>query len=239
LAYPDLQSLNADQRRVLAEERFDQLQGAIVPDNAGGWRYQLEGAVYHDGGASGDAQSVLAGLSDDRGAAVISDLGYLEDANAFARLESLLRSNGQWSNPHPWWLTFLRGTNAEQLAAACLQELTHDDVGPFGRITYYPIRTEALQTPLVRKPDEGHAFPFNIIRIPASNDRAKAEQMIANNRSLYDRVRSGGGVLYPVSAFPMHGADWKDHFGSTWPLLNAAKERYDPGHVLTPGYELF
>lgn len=239
LLYPDLHSLTADQRLVLTEERFDQLQGAIVPGNAGGWRYQLEGAVSYDGGASPDAQSVLAGLSDDRGAAVISDLGYLEDCNAFARLENLLRSNGQWSYPHPWWLTFLRGANAEQLAAELQQGLTHDDVGPFGRITYYPMRTDALRTPLVRKPDEGVAFPFNIIRIPASNDRAKVGQMIANNRALYDRVRNGGGVLYPVSAFPMHGADWKDHFGSTWPLLQAAKERYDPRHTLTPGYEVF
>jgi cytokinin dehydrogenase len=239
LLYPDLHSLTADQRRVLAEQRFDQLQGAIVPDNAGGWRYQLEGAVYHDGSASPNAQSVLAGLSDDRRVAVISDLGYLEDANTFARLENLLRSNGQWANPHPWWLTFVRGANAEQFAAELLQGLTHDDVGPFGRVTYYPMRTDALRTPLVRKPDEGVAFPVNIIRIPASNDRRKAEQMIANNRALYDRVRNAGGVLYPVSAFPMRGADWRDHFASTWPLLQEAKERYDPRHVLTPGYELF
>src|SRR5215475_5638330 len=36
-----------------------------------------------------------------------------------------------------------------------------------------------------------------------TNDAAKAEDMVAKNRVLYDRIRSAGGLLYPVSAFPM------------------------------------
>lgn len=239
LFYRDPHSLTAEQRLVLADGRFDQMQGAILPDGAGGWRYQLEGAVYHDGKAAPDQRAVLAGLSDDRSAAVMSDLTYLEDASAFARLEDALRSNGQWSNPHPWLLTFLRGSNAERVAADILQGLTNEDVGPFGRVTLYPMLTDALRTPLVRVPDENIVFPFNIIRIPASNDKAKAAQMVANNRALYDRVRGAGGLLYPVSAFPMRGTDWKDHFGPTWRALREAKERYDPNNALTPGYELF
>jgi cytokinin dehydrogenase len=118
-------------------------------------------------------------------------------------------------------------------------ELTQEDVGPFGRITFYPIRTSALRTPLVRLPEEDIAFPFNIIRIPATNDAAATGRMVAKNRTLYERVRRGGGVLYPVSAFPMSGQDWKDHFGPGWALLDAAKQRFDPNHTLTPGYEMF
>ncbi len=55
LFYPDLASLTADQRLVLEEGRFDQLQGAVLPDK-GGWRYQLEGAVNYDGDAAPDSQ---------------------------------------------------------------------------------------------------------------------------------------------------------------------------------------
>lgn len=239
LNYPDLASLTADQRLVLAEARFDQMQGAILPDGMGGWRYQLDAAVAYDGSAIPDERAVLGGLSDERGAAVISDLTYLDDAKAFARLESLLRSNGQWSHPHPWWLTFLRGSNAERLAMEVLEGVSNDDVGPFGRVTFYPMLTRALQSPLVRMPSEEIAFPFNIISIPPSNDAAETERMIARNRTLYQRVRRQGGVLYPVSAFPMTGADWEDHFGPAWPQLRQAKERYDPRRTLTPGYELF
>ncbi|CAN7152859.1 FAD-binding protein [Rhizobium leguminosarum] len=239
LFHADLRSLTADQRTVLTDGRFDQLQGAILPDGAGAWRYQLEGAVHYDGQAAPDNDAVLAGLSDQRSAAVISDLTYSEDLSAFARLESLLRSNGQWFHPHPWLLTFLRGSNAEQLAGDILAELNNSDVGPFGRITYYPMFTKALHTPLVRMPDESVAFPFNLIRIPASKDAAKADQMVAGNRVVYKRLRDAGGILYPVSAFPMSQNDWKDHFGPRWSLLHDAKQRYDPLATLTPGYTMF
>ena len=239
LFYRDLASLTADQRRALADGRFDQLQGAVLPDGAGGWRYQLEGAVFYDSGSAPDDNSILAALSDDRSKAVVGDLTYREDINAFAKFESLLRSNGQWFNPQPWLLTFLRGTNAERVARDILDGLTNADIGPFGRVTYYPMRTGAFRTPLVRLPDEDIAFPLNLIRIPASNDAATAEQMVAQNRALHDRIRGAGGVQYPVGAVPLSPADWKDHFGPMWSALRAAKRRYDPGNVLTPGYDVF
>lgn len=239
LFYPDLAALTKDQRLVLAEERFDQLQGAIVPAGAGGWRYQLEGAAYYDGGTPPDDKALLDGLSDVRAAIVVSDLTYREDARVFARLENMLRSNGQWFNPHPWLLTFLRGPNAEAVAREIMEGLTSTDVGPLGRIIFYPMRTDALRTPLVRMPDEDIVFPFNIIRIPEVGDMTAAQEMVARNRPLYDAVRKLGGVLYPVSAFSMTSEDWKKHFASSWPQFHAAKERYDPRRTLTPGYEIF
>jgi hypothetical protein len=33
--------------------------------------------------------------------------------------------------------------------------------------------------------------------------------------------------------------DWRGHFGSAFRLLSEAKEKFDPEHVLTPGYEVF
>jgi len=238
LFYPDLHTLTADQRLVLGERRFDQLQGAILPDH-GGWRYQLEGAVYYGGEAAPELEARLAGLSDRRSEAVISDLGYLDDAGAFARLEALLRANGQWFTPHPWWLSFLRGSNAERVATEVLQELTNEEIGLLGRVALYPLATPALGTPLVRMPAEDVAFVFNLIRIPSSDDPATIEAMVARNRALYERVRGKGGVLYPVSALPMTGGDWQAHFGPAWPHLCEAKARYDPHNTLTPGYELF
>ena len=239
LFYSDLHALTADQRLVLMEGRFDHLQGAVLPDGAGGWKYQLEGVVFSGGAKAPADEVVLAGLSDNRAAAEIRDLTYFEHMNAFARPESLLRANGQWLHPHPWLLTFLRETNAEQVAIEILSGLTQDDVGLFGRIIYYPIFTDAVRTPLVRLPGERIVFPFNLVRMPTWSDAATAEQMVAKNRLIYDRIRSAGGVLYPVSAFPMSRSDWTQHFGPTWQLLSDAKHAYDPNGILTPGYELF
>jgi cytokinin dehydrogenase len=239
LFYPSLSALTADQRRALTEQRFDQLQGAILPDPSGGWRYQLEGAVFYNQDRIPENEALLTGLSDIRNAAVISDLTYRDDALAFAKFENLLRSSGQWSTPKPWLLTFLRGNNAEQTAAEILAGLTNADVGPFGRITYYPMLTNACRTPLLRLPDEEVVFPFNVIRIPTSNDAPAMQGMVEQNRALYHRIRSAGGIQYPVGAFPMSRSDWKDHFGSSWTRLADAKRRHDPGNLLTPGYGIF
>ena len=239
LFYPGLSELIADQRRALAEERFDQLQGAILPDGAGGWRYQLEGAVFYNSNQPPDDKTLLKALSDTRSAAVTSDLTYGEDAAAFAKFEALLRSKGQWATPKPWLLTFLPGSNAEKLARDVLAELSPADIGPFGRITCYPMRTKACRTPLLRLPEEDVVFPFNIIRIPPSDDRAATERMVAQNRALYDRLRSAGAMQYPVSAFPMSQDDWKDHFGPDWARFAEIKRQLDPASLLTPGYEIF
>jgi FAD/FMN-containing dehydrogenase len=239
LFYRDLPSLAADQRRVLGEGRFDQLQGAVLPDGSGGWRYQLDGAVFHGSGSAPDDKAVLSGLSDERGAAIIVDLTYREDALAFAKFEDLLRSKGQWSSPQPWLLTFLRGSNAERIAADILAGLKGDAVGPFGRITLYPLLTKAFQTPMVRLLAEDIVFVFNLIRIPPSNDAAAAARMVAENRTLYDRIREAGGVQYPVGALAMSPSDWEVHFASRWPQLREAGRRYDPGHLLAPGYNVF
>lgn len=239
LFYPDLSSLTADQRRVLTEGRFDQLQGAMLPDGRGGWRYQLEAALFYDREAAPDDHAALAELSDNRSSAVTADLTYREDALAFAKFEEVLRSNGQWFNPKPWLLTFLRGSNAEQVAREILAGLTAGEIGPFGRITYYPLLTGAFRTPLVRLPEEGVVFPFNVIRIPTSNDPVAMERMVAQNRALYDRIRKAGGVQYPVGAFAMSRDDWVDHFGSSWRRFREAKRRYDSGNLLAPGYNVF
>ena len=103
----------------------------------------------------------------------------------------------------------------------------------------YPLLTREFHTPLVRLPAEDTVFVFNLIRIPASNDTAMPERMVAENRTLYDRIREAGGVQYPVGAFAMSSEDWTAHFGSGWPQLREAKRRHDPGHLLAPGYNVF
>lgn len=239
LFYRDLASLTADQLSMLSEKRFDHLQGAVLADGNGGWRYQLEGVVFYNGtGVPLDAV-VLAGLSDRRNEAEIIDLTYWEDVSAFDRLEAKMRAQGQWDDPHPWLLSFLPGSDACDIAGEIIGALTADDIGLLGRVTYYPVAADAFRTPLVRLPPQSIAFPFNLVRMPAASDAAGVERMVTVNRAIYERIRRVGGFIYPVSACPMSPADWRNHFGPAWRPLSQARLRYDPGDRLTPGYELF
>jgi cytokinin dehydrogenase len=76
-------------------------------------------------------------------------------------------------------------------------------------------------------------------RVPSTRDEAELRRLVSANRSAYDRIRSGGGTLYPVSAFPMSRADWRRHFGDAFDQLRDAKDEFDPARMLTPGYEVF
>jgi len=239
LTYPDLGPLTADQFRLLDEDRFDQLQGAALPDGAGGWRYQLDAAVFHDSDADFNDAALLESLSDERENLIVTDLTFRDDAQAFAKLEKMLRLNGQWANPKPWFLSFLPGSVAQQVAREVLGVLDSEEIGPFGRITYYPMHTDAGRTPLVQIPAEKIVFPFNVIRFPLSGDTSLAMRTLERNRALYERIRGIGGTQYPVGAFPMSHDDWRDHFGAMWPRLRDAKCRYDPANLLSSGYDLF
>ena len=105
MRYPDLRTLLNDQRVLIADDRFDALQGAVLPTPAG-WQFQLD-AVAHAPGDGPDDAALLSGLSDDRSAAAITNVPYLDYLDRLAPLEQTLRANGQWFHPHPWLTMFV------------------------------------------------------------------------------------------------------------------------------------
>ena len=86
-------------------------------------------------------------------------------------------------------------------------------------------------------PDEEIIFRFQLSRIlPAGTDIGP---MLSLNRMLYERAREMGGYRMTSSAVAMSQDDWKQHYGSVWPTLEAAKVKFDPKNVLTPGHGMF
>ena len=236
LSYPDLRTLLDDQRLLIRAERFEAFQGAVLP-TPDGWGFQLD-AVAHLSEAGPD-DDALTGLSDDRSAAVITDLSYLEYLDRLAPLEHKLRANGQWFHPHPWLTTFLGDSNVEAVVTDELARLTPADLGTFGQVVLSAFRRGAVGSPLLRLPPDELVYAFNLIRFPTTDDRTEAHRLVEANRAIYERLRMAGGTLYPVSVFPMSPDDWREHFGSEWTRLRDAKARFDPRNVLTPGYEVF
>jgi FAD/FMN-containing dehydrogenase len=166
-------------------------------------------------------------------------LSYAAYLERLAALEQALRANGQWFFPHPWLTTFVGDSAVQSLVARELSLMTPADLGPFGQILLSPFRRSAVRSPLLQLPADGLVYAFNLVRIPATDDRAEAARLVAANRAIYERLRAEGGTLYPVSAFPMSRADWRRHFGPAFRQLREAKRKFDPANVLTPGYEVF
>jgi cytokinin dehydrogenase len=154
-------------------------------------------------------------------------------------LERLLRSNGQWWFPHPWLTTFVGDASVESVVDSELADLPPADLGPLGQVVLSPILRESVRSPLLRLPPDPVCYTFNLFRLPATDEAGEARRLVMANRAVYERVRDVAGTLYPVSAFPMSRDDWRRHFGAAFDQLSEAKHDHDPGHVLTPGYEVF
>jgi FAD/FMN-containing dehydrogenase len=238
LSYPDLETMLQDARLLASDDRFDAVQGAILAAPTGGWTFRLD-AVKTFAGPPPDDDALLAGLSDDPARRQPGTLAYFDYLNRLAALEAALRANGQWSFPHPWLTTFIGDSTVESVVGGELARLTPADLGPFGQVVLSPIRRQAVTSPLLRLPSDGLSHAFNLVRIPATDSAAEATRLVEANRATYVRVRDAGGTLYPVSAFPMSRDDWRRHFGPAFARLSDAKRRFDPDHVLTPGYEVF
>ena len=239
LFYSSLGGMLRDARLLADDDRFDAVQGAILGAPTGGLAFRLDVAKFFTGTAPDDATR-LAGLTDDPARRQPTTLAYADYVNRLAMLESTLRANGQWFFPHPWLTTFVGDSRVEAVVDDELRRLQPStDLGRFGQIVVSPIRRSAISSPLLQLPSDDLCFAFNLMRVPATADIDNARRLVDANRATYERVRSAGGTLYPVSAFAMSRHDWRRHFGSKFNRLEHAKRRYDPGDVLTPGYEVF
>lgn len=238
LFYPDLRAMLHDQRLLARDGRFDAVRGAILPTPTSGWTYRLEAAKYLEGTPPAD-HTLLAGLSDDRARRQPGTLDYFDHLDRLSALEAALRANGQWFLPHPWLTTFVGDGAVEAVVGRELAGLGPADLGAFGQVVLSAFRRHAVTAPLLRLPADGLCHAFNLVRIPTTGSIAEVGRLVAANRATYARVRDAGGTLYPVSAFPMSRDEWRRHFGPAFARLAAAKQEFDPGRVLTPGYAIF
>lgn len=212
------------------------MQGAILPGE-GGWHYQLEAGALFSTEHPDDA-SILSGLSDLASAREIEDLTYPDFLARQSPLEAHLRSTGEWSDPHPWLTSLITASSVSELVGSILDDLPPADLGRYGRVVLYPIRTDRVTSPMLRVPDGEIAYLFNVLRFPTA-DLEVVDRLVASNRVLYERICRSGGKGYPVAAVELGHADWRTHFGPMWPTLADAKARFDPGNLLAPGHGIF
>ncbi|MBW4489564.1 MAG: FAD-binding protein [Trichocoleus desertorum ATA4-8-CV12] len=237
LFYDDLATFTQDQRLLISEERFDYVEGQVVPSPNGGWRYMIEAVSFYTPPNEPNHVALLAGLSYQAGSEQITDPTYFDFANRLAPVVATLKSIGVWSFPHPWLNLFVPSSQVDRFIGEVVSTLTLADTGQ-GPILLYPVKTWRFNRPLFRVPRENIAFLFAILRT-APPDPAVINQMVAANRNLFERDRALGGYRYPVGTVPMTPADWKQHFQPRWGKLISSKQSYDPDNILAPGQGIF
>ncbi|MEM8534586.1 MAG: FAD-binding protein [Chloroflexota bacterium] len=236
LFYDDISTFTADQRRVVADGRFNYVEGQLVPDGQGGWRYFLEAASFYTPPNEPDNASLLEDLSYVVGDEAIDDRTYFDFLNRLAPTVEFLISIGAWFLPHPWFDVFIPSSQVDQYVGDIATNLTLEDTGQ-GPVLLYPVETKRFTVPFFRVPDEPVVFLFDILRTAPSLE--VAEQMVVDNRTLFERNRDLGGFRYAIGAIPFSRRDWRQHFGRVWRAFRGNKRKFDPDNVLTPGQGIF
>ena len=237
--YSDLETFTGDQMRVVADERFDYVEGQAIAKPAGGWMYMLEASAYYTPPAVPDDTALLAGLSYDLGPASHADHSYRDFAHRLDPLVSSLKAAGAWSVPHPWFDVFVPGNAVVDYLSSVMADLTVAGTGN-GPVVFYPMPRARFTRPLLRLPNDPVVFLFDILRFAVPPTAEVVTAMLAANRSLYDRVVALGGKRYPIGAIPdFTRTDWKRHYHGEWGRVVRDKHRFDPRDVLTPGQGIF
>ena len=236
--YSSLPAFLSDLEKLIDDERFDTVQGFAVPDGAGGWLYQLETTKYFSPGHEPDDASLLSGLAFNPGTQSAQDMTYFDYLNRLAPLIAFLRQIGVWELPHPWVNLFVPAANAETLIGETLATLTVDDVGQ-GPILIYPFNRELFRAPFFRVPDSDHFFVFALLRNAVPPTPERVAQLLAANRTLFERAVALGGKRYPFDSVPMTRHDWQKHYQPLWGAFVSAKRHFDPAEILTPGPNIF
>lgn len=238
LFYDDIDVYVADQLRLLAEHRFDHLQGQVVANATGtGWRFMIEAGIFFSGPEPASAP-LLAGLHDVRADAQTVTQSYLDYAFRLDPVIDFLISIGVWGFPHPWMDLFVPASVASSFVGGVVSALTTADTGG-GPVLFYPVNARRIRRPFFRLPDERRCFLFSLLRTADPSVPSSVSEMLADNRDIYDRLVQVGGTRYANGALAFSPRDWRRHFGEQWRALGAAKRRYDPDRVLTPGQGIF
>lgn len=231
LTYPQVTDLTAAQRTVVADGRFDYLEGQLVPTDDDGFAFALEAGAWFTTEPPDD-DTLLAGLGFS-GIDVV-DISYFEWLN---RLEETVQQIEALRLPGPWINLFLPDAATDEIVTELLTTLTPADAG--GVALLYPTTRSRITRPQVMVPEGPVFFVLALLRAVSPPDDAATERLVAENGALYSRVRAAGGTQYPVNALQLSPADWRAHYGARWPEVLSAKVRYDPHRVLTPGHGIF
>lgn len=244
LYYDSPDTYVTDQRRLARDARFSHVTGQARPALGGGWQYMIEAVAPHaappcPGRPPADDELLVGDLDHDRDTEEIADLSYTEYLHRLDRDERLLRATGEWHRPHPWLTLLLPEHAVTSFVPALLAEDAQRGLRTCGTVQLRPLTGRALHAPLMPRPAGELLCLLSLMRTAPPDRPGVVRRLVAANRALYERARTVGGVLHPVSALPMTPDDWRSHFGPLWPELVRAKDRYDPQHILTRGYGLW
>jgi len=232
--YSDLERYLADQSQAAADGRFDSQRGVLSKGKDGKWIFTMEVGKVYSSSAEPNLASLQSGLRFDSAAAPVrmtyKDFLFRFEVENAANLATLLPQ--QERQYLTMWMP--ASTTRDYLS------YLFSKVVSFNRLSAYPMNTNRFTRPLFRVPEEKQAFAVWLFHASPRGNLEARSTVMASNRDLLAKMTALGGKRYAPYTGVMSPADWQEHFGpEVWRRLSAAKKKYDPNNVLTPGPNMF
>jgi cytokinin dehydrogenase len=242
--YIDFPTFFADMNTLVSANKVDGVYALIVPNPApfgGPWVYQINAVKNFTPSFPPSDTDILAGLNIPAppfGLTASTLPTFVYDTlvdQLFASFPPAVAGV-----PHVWGDVFLPGSQTERFVPTALAALTPADLGVAGFVLLFPVKNMFPKAIAFRLPNEKNIFLFDVLTSgPLPPDPTYAATQIAKARARFVAARAVGGTLYPIGSTPMSKEDWEQQYGLLYPVFVAAKEVFDPAHILTPGPGIF
>jgi cytokinin dehydrogenase len=243
LLYDDLRVFLEDARGAMDSGRWDHLESWGAPCAQGTrpvsgdrqvfakWFYPFHLTVEFDAGRPPDDGAMLAGLRP-------YDNVYTDDCPTIAFLDRMIpvfdlwKKAGTWEFMHPWIECVLPW----ETAADCIEQVLADtppgiQVG--GHVLLWPAKGKTSRSKNFMVPAGENLVGFGLLpAIPQRfwGDMKERLENVSRMMILFGAKRYLSGWIHFTPE------EWKEHFGSRWAEMSALKRRYDPDHILNPGF---
>jgi FAD/FMN-containing dehydrogenase len=254
LAYHSLEPFLRDQERLATEAvdgRFDVVKASMARAPSGRWIHRITVGAYAAAAANADPAPRLRNLSGNRmsGPSRLTYAAYQgvgrspesspsgpgtpPGARPTAPPASALRRTGD-----PSLAVWLPASGAREFLTGLLESPANS--AGIVSIDFSTYDTRRFRRPLLRVPEDQRMVAIWLSRIALAKSGPTLEEQLEANARLLRHAIAMGGKRYPPYGGIATPSDWRQHYGEeTYARFAAAKGRYDPRRVLTPGPGIF
>lgn len=243
--YDSLEAFLGDQEKFVDMDELHSLWTAISPRSDGSWRYQVtvgrRGAVDEDT----DPLPLLGNVSRGRVGRAVRRL-YRDMVPPPSVAPASLRqlnpvtdvAPGRRIVGRPAMCVYVPASRARELMAPILASPA--DSAGISAIECVAFNSQRFRRPLFRLPSESRVFSCWALRTAYSDSAPDLPRQLELNSTFLKRALDVGAVRYPPFGGMTTPSDWRAHYGdSLYGRFAAAKRRYDPRGILTPGAGIF
>jgi|CXWL01.1.fsa_nt_gi FAD/FMN-containing dehydrogenase len=197
------------------------------------WAYPMFLTVEYSEGENPDDAALLQGLEHFKHLRT-EEYTQLEFCNRLVPVFEFWHRSGNWEMAHPWMEVIMPWDKTQEFIELIQSQLPPQALGVGGHVLVWPAHTGASDAPLFMRPPGDYVMGWGILpAVPHKFlDQALAQLDLASELSM-----AYGGKRYLSGYITFKTKEqWAAHFGDKWGMVCAAKKKFDPDHILGPGF---